>query len=102
VLLTFEANGDPDELERRAAADPDGMAKITERAKANGLIAHRFYGAEGKIMVLDEWPDPERFQRFFEEMRSVIEPMAEVGVTDEPQVTFWRQLDTPDKVGWGA
>jgi hypothetical protein len=103
VLLTFVANGDPAELERRAAANPDGMAAIIESAKANGLIAHRFYGAEGKIMVLDEWPDAESFQRFFEEMRDQIQPMmADVGVTGEPEVTFWRQLDTNDKVGWGA
>jgi hypothetical protein len=103
VIMTFVANGDPDELERRAAGNPDGMQAIAERAKANGLIAHRFYGAEGKIMVVDEWPDPESFQRFFDEMRSEIEPMMrEVGVTGEPEITFWRKLETHDEVGWDA
>jgi hypothetical protein len=28
--------------------------------------------------------------------------MAEVGVTAEPEVTFWRELDTNDRIGWGA
>jgi hypothetical protein len=28
--------------------------------------------------------------------------MGEVGVTAEPEVTFWRKLDTHDEVGWGA
>lgn len=52
-------------------------------------------------MVVDEWPDPESFQRFFEEMRAEIEPMmAEVGVTGGPEVTFWRKLETHDDVGW--
>jgi hypothetical protein len=104
VLMTFRAKGDPAELERRAAANPDGMTEIANRAKEFGLIAHRFYGSDdGQIMVLDEWPDPESFQRFFEAMRETIEPMmADVGVTAEPDVTFWRKLETNDDVGWGA
>ena len=101
VIMTFRAAGDPDELERRAAADPDAMRSIADRAKEHGLIAHRFYGAEGQIMVVDEWPDPESFQRFFEANRAKIGPlMAEVGATSEPEVTFWRELDTHDQVGW--
>ena len=103
VIMTLKAKGDAAELERRAAGNPEGMQAIAERAKANGLIAHRFYGSldGGTIMVVDEWPDAESFQRFFEEMRAEIEPMmAEVGVTGEPEVTFWRKLETHDDVGW--
>jgi hypothetical protein len=52
-------------------------------------------------MVADEWPDPESFQRFFESMRSELDELMEaVGVTAEPEVTFWRLLDTHDAVGW--
>jgi hypothetical protein len=104
VLMTLRAHGDPRKLEERAAGNPEGMRVIVERAKEHGLIAHRFYGSEdGQIMVVDEWPDPESFQRFFEAMRSEIEPlMQEVGVTEEPQITFWRQLESHDEVGWGA
>ena len=101
VIMTFRVAGDPDELERRAAANPDAMRSIADRAKEHGLIAHRFYGSNGQILVVDEWPDPESFQRFFEEMRSEIEPMMqEVGATGEPDVTFWRKLETHDDVGW--
>ncbi len=47
--------------------------------------------------------DAQSFQRFFESMRSQIEPMMrEVGATGEPEVTFWRKLETQDDVGWGA
>ena len=52
-------------------------------------------------MVVDEWPDPEGFQRFWEAMRPEIEPMMrEVGVTGEPTITFGRKLETHDDVGW--
>lgn len=104
VLMTMRAQGDPDELERRAGGNPDRMRSIMERAKGHGLIAHRFYGSDdGQIMVVDVWPDVESFQRFFEESREEIQPlMGEVGVTAEPQIAFWRQLETHDEYGWGA
>ena len=103
VIMTFVAAGDPDELERRAAENPEAMRSIADRAQEHGLVAHRFYGADGKIMVVDEWPDAESFQRFFEQMRPEIEPMMrDVGVTGEPEITFWRKLDTHDEVGWEA
>ena len=102
IIMTFRAMGDPKKLEQRAAENPDALRSITEHAKEHGLIGHRFYGSDGgQIMVIDEWPDPESFQGFYEHMRSEIEPlMREVGVTAEPEVTFWRQLETHDEVGW--
>jgi hypothetical protein len=101
VIMTFRVAGDPDALERLAADNPDRMRSIAEQAKQAGLTAHRFYGSEGQIMVVDEWPDPESFQRFFESQRAEIEPMmAEAGVTSEPEVRFWRKLETHDDVGW--
>jgi hypothetical protein len=101
--MTFRVDGDPAALERQAGENPEAMRSIAERAKEHGLIAHRFYGADGKIMVVDEWPDPDSFQRFFEQLRPEIEPMMQsAGVTGEPEVTFWRKLETHDDVGWDA
>jgi hypothetical protein len=101
VILTFRVQGDPQKLESIAADNPDRIRGITDRAKEHGLIAHRFYGSDGQIMVIDEWPDQESFQSFFDQARSEIEPMmADAGVTSEPEITFWRKLDTHDEVGW--
>ena len=61
--------------ERLAAEDPETIRSIADRAKEQGLIAHRFYGSEGQIMVVDEWPDHESFQRFFESASAEIQPM---------------------------
>jgi hypothetical protein len=102
VIMTLRANGDPGALEKYAGANPDGMGAIVEKAKGHGLIAHRFYGSEdGQLMVVDEWPDPESFQAFFAEAQSEIEPMMRAaGIQSEPEVTFWRPLETHDAVGW--
>ena len=103
VLITLWIQGNPDELERQAAADPDAIGAISSRAKEFGLIAHRFYGNDGQIMVIDEWPDRESFERFFEDQRPNIEPMMQaVGATSEPAINVWRELETHDAVGWGA
>jgi quinol monooxygenase YgiN len=104
VIMTLSIAGDPSKLEEFAADNQEHLQGIVESAKQHGLIAHRFYGSEDdKIMVVDEWPDAESFQTFFEEQRPQIEPiMAAVGVTAEPEVTFWRRLEAHDEYGWGA
>jgi hypothetical protein len=101
VIMTMWVRGDPRKLEEHASANAEEMQSITESAKGHGLIAHRFYGSEGQIMVIDEWPDEQSFQSFFEENRSRIEPiMQAVGAAGEPGVNFWHKLETHDEVGW--
>src|SRR5438445_8508948 len=102
VIMTLRTKGDPKKLEAQASADPDAIRSIAAEAKKAGLIAHRFYGSDdGQIMVVDEWPDPGSFQKFFEANQARIGPMmASAGATGEPEVTFWRKLDTKDDVGW--
>lgn len=102
VIVTLRINGHPKRLEEHATANTDAMQAIIELANGHGLIAHRFYGSDpGQIMVIDEWPDAESFQRFFEQAGPQIQPlMAASGVTSEPEVTFWRKLETHDDVGW--
>ena len=100
VIMTLRVAGDPDKLERLAAEQGDAIRGISERAKQAGVIAHRFYGSDGQIMVVDEWPDPESFRRFFEQEQAAIGPMMEQVSTSEPEITFWRKLETGDDVGW--
>ena len=102
VLMTLWVKGDPKRLEEHAASDPDAMRTILESAKGHGLIAHRFYGSDdGQIMVVDEWPDQQSFQSFFEESGARIGAMMQAaGVDAEPQPRFWRKLDSHDEYGW--
>jgi len=64
VIMTMRFDGDPATAERYAAEHPDEMQAILDNAVQHGLIAHRFYGADGKILVLDEWrPTRRAFRR---------------------------------------
>jgi quinol monooxygenase YgiN len=103
VIMTLRTKGDPAKMEDFAQQHQEALQSVLENAKRHGVIAHRFYAGDGEMMVADEWPDPESFQAFFEESREEIEPMmAAVGASGEPEVTFWRKLDTGDEVGWDA
>jgi len=99
VLMVLRLPADPDKLEEFAAANRDQMGAIAQLAKEHGVISHRFYGREGEIMVVDEWESEAGFRAFFEAASGKIGPMmGEVGVTAEPEPTFWRRLETYDEV----
>jgi hypothetical protein len=80
------------------ASNSERLMEISGRAKGMGAISHQFYSnvAGDELLVVDEWPDAESFQRFFEASDDIREMMGEAGVTSEPQVNFWTKLDTPD------
>jgi heme-degrading monooxygenase HmoA len=104
VIITLRLQGDPKQFEEAAAAAPDRLQSIVERAKEHGLIAHRFYGSDpDKIMVIDEWPDEASFRSFFESTQDEIGPLlGRAGVTGEPEITAWRKLESHDEYGWDA
>lgn len=101
VIVTVRVSGDPAVFEEQVAAQAEAIGRILDVAKSHGLVAHRWYGADGEFMAVDEWPDAESFQAFFEEAQPDIGPlMQSAGVTSPPDVTFWRTLETNDAVGW--
>jgi quinol monooxygenase YgiN len=104
VIMTLRARADAAKIEAFAAADPSRMQAIVAKARQHGLIAHRFYATDdGEIMALDEWPDEESFQAFFAETQDEIGPMmAGADTQGEPEISFWRELNTHDQFGWGA
>jgi heme-degrading monooxygenase HmoA len=101
VLVTVLFQGDAAKLEQIGADDPGRMQAISEQGRQAGAISHRFYATDdGDVMVVDEWPDAESFNGFFQAMQSEIGPlMQEAGVTSEPAVRIWRKLETNDDVG---
>ena len=103
VIMTLVLQGDPAAAERYAAENPEAMSGVRDHAVEHGLIAHRFYGSEGQLMVVDEWPDAESFLSFFGHVEAEVAAMMEAaGVSGEPQPVFWRKLDTHDDYGWGT
>ena len=105
VIVTVKIEGDPAKFEQAAAGNSDAIGRIMEVAKKNGLIAHRWYKADGAFMAIDEWPDGESFDAFFQgpEAQADIGPiMQAAGVSAPPAVTVWRRLEIDDEYGWDA
>src|SRR4029079_6171790 len=98
--MTLRVSGDPNKLEQLAGENQDMIRGISQRAKDQGLIAHRFYGSEGQIMVVDEWPDAESFHLCAAAEQTTIGPLMSQVAPGEPEITFWRKLETGDEVGW--
>ena len=103
VIVTVTVVGNPGLLEAHADAHPEDMHAVRDRAIEHGVIAHRFYGSHGRIMVTDEWPDEQSFERFRDEANPEIEAiLGAAGISSEPEIVLWRQLDTHDEIGWDA
>ncbi|HET9718971.1 MAG TPA: hypothetical protein VFP55_02735 [Solirubrobacteraceae bacterium] len=103
VMMVLRIDADPKKLEERAAADPDGLRAISQKAASYGMIAHRFYESAGQIVVVDEWPDEQSFMDFFNATQETIGAMFQsIGMSGQPHPEFWHKLDTHDEVGWGA
>jgi quinol monooxygenase YgiN len=103
VIMTLRVKGDPAKLEQYAADNPEAIQGISRRAQDEyGCIAHRFYGGDDEVIVIDEWPDQQSFERFFEAEQGAIGPIMQEVATGEPEIRFWRKLETNDETGWGA
>ena len=95
VLMTLRVSGDPKAVE----ATPEEVLKtITDRAREHGVISHHFYGTDDEIFVVDEWPDEQSFQKFFDSSPEVGEMMQRAGA-GEPAISFWHHLDVHDDIG---
>jgi heme-degrading monooxygenase HmoA len=99
MLMMLRVKGDATKVEQATRDDPALLKTIVERAKANGLLRHRFFGTADEIIVVDEWPDEASFQKFFDASPEIQDVMAKAGVTTAPEITFARQLDVNDAFG---
>lgn len=105
VIMTMQVEGDAKAFERYAQEHPEQMQEVLAAAKSHGLIGHRFYGSQDgtSLIVVDEWPDRQSFETFFEEQADAIRPMFEaVQSKQEPTPMYWEELATGEAYGWGA
>ena len=103
VIVTVRIEGDPAKFEEVARENAEAVGRVLEVAKSKGLIAHRWYGADGAFMAVDEWPDGESFDTFFnseEAAPDIGTIMQAAGAAGAPEVTVWRKLEVDDEYGW--
>jgi heme-degrading monooxygenase HmoA len=96
VLMVLHVPGDPSKLEEYASANSELLKSIAAEGKEAGAIHHAFFGGDGEIVVVDEWDSEGSFQKFFDSQQDIPKVMQEVA-TGEPQISFYRPLDTGDE-----
>lgn len=98
VIVIVRIKGNPADLERYAAG-PGGdiMKRIGDAGRAAGAVRHAFAGGDGEVLVVDEWPDEQTFQRFFGGHAEIADVMRDGGAQGPPEISVYRKLDTPDQ-----
>ena len=97
VYMSLRVKADPDKLEVYAKEHQDLLRAITDDAKSKGCIHHTFAAEDGDVIVMDEWESREGFEKFFNGNEDVARVMGEMGVQSEPEIHFYRPLDTGDQ-----
>ena len=97
VYMSLRVKADADKLERYAQENGDLMHRITDNAKSHGCIHHTFAAENGDVVVMDEWESRDAFEKFFDGNEDVAKIMQDVGAQSEPEIHFYRPLDTGDQ-----
>ena len=98
VYMSLRVKADPAKFEELATGEwKDRIMAVSQRAKGLGAIHHRFARTDGEIVVIDEWESREQFERFFNETTDIAEFMQAVGVTSEPEISFYEPLSIGDE-----
>jgi hypothetical protein len=97
-MMAMRLTVDPARFEEIAREKGDELASIAARAKEMGAIHHVFMAGDGEVIVADEWDSEESFHAFFQaEGARIGALMTAAGVSNEPQPTFARPIDTSDR-----
>jgi quinol monooxygenase YgiN len=65
VLVIGKFQGDTATFRQALTERADEFAKISEVARSEGGIHHRFGIGDGFVVIVDEWETVEQFQQFF-------------------------------------
>jgi hypothetical protein len=100
VLMTARMDGDARAYEKIAKDGTTTFGDVVEMGKQRGMISQQFYGNDTEILVVEEWPDKETFQAFFQAAGEQIQELVgHAGVSTEPEIKFWHKLEIGDDVG---
>src|SRR5947209_20188439 len=86
VLIIQRVPGDTSQFETFMAANGELIEQLTERAKAEGCLAHRFGLGDGAILVIDEWETAEAFEAFITSPE-LQQTLGQMGAQGEPEIT---------------
>ncbi|MFL5866077.1 MAG: hypothetical protein ACJ766_03150 [Thermoleophilaceae bacterium] len=97
VLMVMKVSGDTDRFRQFLSEEGDRLTAISDQAKGQGCIHHRFAIGDGHVVVLDEWESAEQFQQFFDGNEEIEQVMRESGAQGAPEISFAEAVETADQ-----
>jgi hypothetical protein len=95
VVIARFPTADPGKGVEWATAHPEIPEEITAYAKTLGQIGHRILVGEDELVVIDEWPNEEIFQRFFSNAPRMGEFLSGAGLSSDPQISILQVVHVP-------
>ena len=95
VIARFKVS-DLDKALQWGKANGDIAEDITAYGKSLGQIGHRMLTDGRDMVVIDEWPDADTFNKFFAGAARMGEFLSGAGIVEEPELTM---LDAVDIAG---
>jgi len=97
VIVIGHMTVDPANVEQLWVERKADFEAVARAAQAAGAIHHRWgFGADG-VVIVDEWPDIDTFQRFFESETRIAGLMEAGGVQGPPEFEFLEARSGPDE-----
>jgi hypothetical protein len=97
VLVIGKFQGDTAKFRQALTDRADEFSKISDMARSEGGIHHRFGIGVGFVVLVDEWETVERFQQFFSnpDLQAFI---GSIGADPAPpEITITEAVASPDQ-----
>jgi quinol monooxygenase YgiN len=97
VLVIGKFQGDTATFRQALTDRADEFAKISEMARSEGGIHHRFGVGDGFVVIVDEWETVEQFQQFFSnpDLQAFIGSAG--AAPGPPEITIAEAIVSPDQ-----
>lgn len=97
VIVIGRITVDPANVEKLWVDRKADFEAVAKDAKAAGAIHHRWGFDEGRVVIIDEWPDAQSFQKFFDTQATIPELMQAANVQGSPEFDIFEAKDAPDQ-----
>jgi hypothetical protein len=97
VLVVGKIQGDTAKFRQALIERGSEFVEIADRARMAGAMHHRFGIGDGFVMIIDEWENPEDFQKFFSDpgLQEFIGSVG--GAPAPPELTVTESVGSPDQ-----
>ena len=95
VMMVLKVQADTDAFRSYVDSHAAELEQLSEDAKNQGGIHHRFAVGDGILLVINEWESADSFMSFFQGNEVVAEVMRAAGAQGEPEISIGEAIDAP-------